>query len=281
MSNLEQVVDITDRILPVDTTSADQLREYFEDGYAPRLFNPLEDDAATRRLLTMRDQWRDEGATVVLTSGVFDVMHANHRGYLLATRLSGVATHFATHEADGDKQAWSKIDAPAQRRYAHHVLSTGLIRQIVSVDGDTAVAERKGFTPSKGNMARPVYGWESRARDVLSASFAAPDGTGSRFLADAVTIHDRVEPTFATTPHAGIMEIGFGLQPDVWAIYHESQDIIDAIRVDAADKKLLSTTSAIIIENSDGLYSDTKLGQPFSTTALARRIGGVGLGQAS
>lgn len=273
MSTSEQMLGVSECAFPVDQTSAEELRGYFEAGFAPRIFNPLEDEAASSSLLALRAQWRDEQATVVFTSGVFDVMHANHRSYLLATLLSAVPTHFTRREAHGDVRVWNDLDSGVQQKYRAEALSTGQIRQIVSVDGNRAVAERKGFREDKANMDRPLYDWKSRARDVLSASILVPGSP--RLLVDAVTVHDKVEPSLASGPHIDILDIGFALEPDVWAIYRESQNIIDGISEDRRGPGRSNTIYPVIIENSEALYSDSQLGGPFSTTALAQRIGSI------
>jgi rfaE bifunctional protein nucleotidyltransferase chain/domain len=40
-------------------------------------------------LLALRDEWRARGLRVVLTNGVFDLVHAGHVGYLEAARALG------------------------------------------------------------------------------------------------------------------------------------------------------------------------------------------------
>lgn len=259
--------------LTIDDTSSATIASYLEDGFEPRIFNPLQNAQATDLLMRQRKQWAETDKTVVFTSGVFDVFHANHRSYLMATRLVGVSVHYNSYEASRSGRLWQETTQIERKEFTHHALAEEAIKQIVSVDGDMAVARRKGFIEEKGNIARPIYSWNSRVRDVLSASYTAPDESGARFLADIATIHDNQEPELQNGPHAGIMEMGYGLQPDVWAIYHESQDIIQSLLGDGYNSNT-ANMQAIIVEQSDGIYSDELLGGPFSTTALAKRMGG-------
>lgn len=277
---MHDAVDLNTQKLPVDETTAETVKGFLEDGFAARMFNPLDDPEATANMHKVRETWRDQERTVVFTSGVFDVMHGNHRAYLLTTKLAGVAIHFNRYEAEEFGKPWSELGLEIRRDYAAHALSSDLVKQIVSVDGDDAVAQRKGFTVSKGNMARPIYGWDSRARDVLSSSISAPDGSGARFVADAVTIHDNVHAELAETPHNDIMEIAHSVEPDVWAIYYESEDIIGALAREVHNPRN-PQIQPVIIERGQNFYTDKMLGGPFSTTALALRINGTATAQAS
>lgn len=260
--------------IPMDTVSADRIRSYLERDYTARIFNPLDDITASEKLQTQIDRWREKDCTILMTSGVFDVLHGNHRASFLAKRISAVAVRYATHEADGDDTAWLQLPEKEQSLYIDSMLSGDLIKQVVSVDGDKAVSKRKGFGAGKA-VDRPIYSWASRARDVLGASYAAPDGSGARFLVDAVTIHDNVEPDLANTAHQGIMEIGYGVKPDVWAISYDSLDVIEALRRDRMNANKYADIKPVAIVHGNSLYDDVLLGGPFSTTALTERIIGA------
>lgn len=51
-------------------------------------------------LLVLRDSWRVEGKTVVLTNGCFDVLHAGHVRYLAAARAHGDVLVVALNDDD-------------------------------------------------------------------------------------------------------------------------------------------------------------------------------------
>jgi hypothetical protein len=256
----------------VDTTPPDVIKGFLEDGFTPRVYNPLQDPAATERLDTQRKAWADlPHTTTTFTSGVFDVFHGNHRGYLIATKLAAAPHHYARFDETSGKP-WEALSPDEQKVYLDYVIGDNVIKQVVSIDGDLAVSERKGHNPAKGKMERPIYGWDSRARDVLSASITV--GNVTHTLVDAVTIHDRVEPGLAGTPHAGILEIGRFVRPDVWGIYYESTDILDGLAQTTPPEELAAMHPTLLY-TSEGLYHDTLLDGPFSTTALARRIGGA------
>lgn len=261
--------------IPVDTVSPDQIRGYLEQDYQSRIFNPLEDSTASARLQAQLDKWRAEDCTILMTSGVFDVMHGNHRASFLAKRISAATVRYNMREADGDETAWRRLNEAEQTRYIDGILSSGLIKQVVSIDGDGAVAVRKGIGTGTRTQ-RPIYSWGSRARDVLGVSYATPDGSGARFLVDAVTVHDCTEPALADTMHQGIMEIGHGIRPDVWAVSYDSVDIIEALRRDRMNGNKFANVKPVAIVNGNSLYNDALLGGPFSTTLLTERILGTG-----
>jgi hypothetical protein len=166
---------------------------------------------------------------------------------------------------------WDELSNRGRAEFCEESLALDSLKLVVSVDGNAAVAARKGHKADKGGTVRPIYDWTTRARDVLSAGFEMNDGNFKR-IADAVTLHDNCEVSLMGGPHAGIMEIAEFINPDVWSVYHESQDITDA---------LLSTHAAnfanteVRLLDSHRFYGDKLIGGSFSTTAIAKRIGGV------
>ncbi len=261
------------RTLQRDMTPRSEVLNHIESSTQKRLFNPLTDVSATDRLADLRISWGEQPVTVALTSGVFDLMHLNHRAYLLNTKLAAVPHHYNRYYAERSKQTWDSLRSDEKKEFSLYSLATQEVRLIVSVDGNAAVAARKGNKPEKGGVPRPVYDWETRARDVLSASIEVEDESFV-CIADVVTLHDNMEPTLLGSPHAGILEIGNWLNPDVWSVYFESQDIIDAVEDTHAE--MFAGVDVRVLDGHD-FYCDEQLGGPFSTTLITQRIGGAAL----
>ena len=251
-----------------DTTPRGVVSALCENTFGNRLFNPLSNPRASEKLQAQREAWRLSGHTVVLTQGVFDIFHINHSALLQYSRISAVPYHYNAHEGGSFSETWDQLTADQQFEYTKYALSNGAIKQIVSIDGNDHVSARKnGDSPKPGT--RPVYDWETRARDTLLVS-AAIDGMNPQFLVDAVTIHDGVHSGFADTPHAGVMQIGRYIEPDVWAIHCESQDIIDALSADTEGR--FERIQPVVLTNR-GPYVD-RLAGDISTSGIVERMAG-------
>lgn len=242
-----------------------------QQAFSTHLYNPEVDPTATDRLVAARQQWAQESElTTVFTTGVFDLHHLDHSGYILHTKLAGAAVHFATHQPSG---TWEALSESSQFKYAKQVLSAGKLKLIVSVDGDRSVAVRKGNNPEKGGGTRPIFGWANRALTVAGLSVLDPlDPRQSRRLnvADAVTVHgpDDFDPD---SPHHTTFDLAQVLQPDAWVIFGESMDII----AEAPERPELANIALRCIEDLPGAhYFEDPLVGRLSTTAIARRING-------
>lgn len=251
----ELVTQEAGRELAYAEVSRDEVASICEIGFTDRLFNPLHHPNATLELGQQRDAWRKSGNTVVFTSGVFDLFHLNHMALLQYSRISAVPFHYAAHDAELNGKSWEELTPEQQHSYRISALSSGVIKQVVSIDGNDHAAARKNGAADKPGI-RPAYDWETRARDTLMTSMAV-DGVTPRFLADAVTIHDGQIEAFAGTPHAGIMEIGAYVQPDVWAVHVESQDVIQALAADI--EGTFNGVQPVILTNR-GPYIDRRVG---------------------
>jgi len=254
-----------------DLTPAAEVRSYWERSFLRRSYNPMESPLATENLRTQVDEWKAQGKTVVFTSGVYDLFHANHRTYLFHTKIAAAPFCWRKFYNHSSAPTWEQLTGAEQSVFTERLLKDDLLRLVVSVDGNLAVAERKGNNPEKGGNERPIYDWDTRSRDVLSAALEVSPGVSS-MIADAVTIHDRVEPAFADTPHAGIMEIAEFVRPDVWSVYFESEDIIEAVSTTHANT---FSDVGVTVLNGNDFYHDRLLGGPFKTTAIVKRIGGT------
>ncbi len=189
-------------------------------------------------------------------------MHLQHRGYLLHTKMQGAPRHFDNHYAEAAGLGWDDLDEETQAAWAREFILGGEIKQIVSVDGNTNVAVRKGYTPEKGNTARPILDWETRARDVASAFAEGPAGAVP--VADAVTVHDPYEFPGTANEHWGpLAEL---LQPDVWAVFCESEDIQSNAPL---DPRFAAVEFRVI--GPDQYYRDALIGT-FHTTHILNRV---------
>lgn len=262
-----QGIEFTNKGVGRDVLSADEVRAYFEPSFSRRTFNRLDNPFASEGLVSQVENWQAEGKTVVFTSGVFDLFHANHRTYLMHTKLAA-APHCWNKYGNPDK-LWRELNVNERADFTAGLLARDLLKLVVSVDGNMAAAIRKGFNPAKGNSARPIYDWTTRARDVLSSSHEIFPGKSS-FIADAVTIHDKVQPELAGTPHVGIMEIAKYVNPDVWSVFYESEDIIQSVNTTHFEQFI--GIDVVVLESHD-FYKDKLLGNTFGTTEVARRVG--------
>jgi hypothetical protein len=254
-----------------DETPREVVAALCEFNFSGRLFNPLDNPLASEQLRAQREDWRQSGHTVVFTQGVFDLFHINHGALLQYSRLSAVPFHYDTHDAHTSGVSWRDLSPELQQQYREYALSSGLIKQVVSVDGTQHVSARKNGDTSKPG-ARPTLDWDTRVRDILLAS-SAVDGITPRFLVDAATMHDKIRPELAGTPHGTITDIASFLDPDVWAIHVDSPQIISALKEDVDGR--FNRIQPVILTNR-GPYSDRLVGD-ISTSSIVERAMGASL----
>jgi hypothetical protein len=255
-----------------DTLRYDFIADQFEQLYQRSLFNPLEDETASERLVAVRAGWENSPVTTVLTSGVYDLLHLDHTGYLLHTKAVGAPVHYERFYRNGDV-AWEELSAQDQEAFISMFLRMQELRLIVSVDGDMSVRVRKGFKPEKGGGDRPVFSWQTRARMVAGLTF--PSVTGNHVthqsIADAVTVHGP-DDFPEGHPHHDLLALATVLQPDAWAIYGESEDLLTAAPV---HEHLGGVALRCIMDGPENHYfSDELIGGKFSTTKIVNRIAG-------
>lgn len=238
--------------------------------FANKIFDPTQDETATANLLALREKWREQERLTVFSSGVFDLMHPDHMGYLLHVRAAGAAEHY---NRQGFEKDWDALDPTQQQEYTTRQLGENAFRLIVSVDGDNSVARRKGSDPEKNSTPRPIYSWLTRAMMVASLSFIDPTDEKAETLlptVDAVTMHGPMDfpPDSPHSSHFNLVEL---LQPDVWTVFGESTDIIEG----APNRPNLATVSFRCIRNLEGIhyFEDPIMGR-ISTTKTVRRIKG-------
>ena len=234
------------------------------------LFHPEEGYSwrATERLQEVIEYWQqEERSTVVFTSGVYDLMHLDHKGYLLHTKLAGAPVHYANQ---GNQVPWNELAPERQRHLAERYIESGQLRLVVSVDGDKSVASRK---QGKGGARRPITGWPTRARSVAEVTFqtiGSYDSPKLIYVADAVTVHGPNDFD-ETSPHNNLIDLVSLLQPDVWTVFEESQDILDTAPIAPA----LGSVALRCIPMGDGSrYFTDPIIDKFSTTNILKRAHG-------
>lgn len=245
------------------TTSVPQIQELVGNPWDDRLFNPLSTEGSSELLVERVSKWKSDDKTVVFTSGCYDLMHLTHVGYLADTKLQGVPFHVTK---EFGPTAWDTMCEEEKIETAQRVLGSGTLKLVVSVDGDDWVMKRKGFQPEKGNSTRPIYSWLTRARSVATAMHQTPNQSTFMPIADAVTIHDPV--SLKDTNHEDTIPLARHLKPDVWSVFHESDDILSL----APEEQGLEETRIVRIDNDS--YFHDKLVGTFSTTAIVKRITG-------
>lgn len=243
-----------------------EVAERLSEQYAELLYYPEHNPDATKRLKDQIATWQNNGSTVIFTSGVYDLLHHDHKGYLLHTKLAGAATHYQKKHADTGR-FWSELPTGEKRQISDTYLANGELRLVVSVDGDMSVAKRKG---DKGGAARPITGWLTRARSVADVTYPLRTNNGweRRTIADAVTIHGP-EDFASDSPHASILTLAETLQPDVWTVFEESIDILETAPYVPA---LGSVALTCIAAGGDFRYFTDSIIGKFSTTALLSRM---------
>jgi len=256
-------------ILSDNIIDRDMVKGMLDNPHRKKFFNPLEHgEKATQDLQRLRESWAAQGLTTVFTSGVFDIMHLNHEAFLLQVKLEAAPIHFSRFHAGILAPTWEDLPDEEKRNYCLRLLQRGDLKLIVSVDGDAAVSVRK---KDKGGGDRPIYSWQTRASDVLRFTAETEPGTFSAVV-DAVTIHDDQAPALQDTPHENILPIGEFLQPDVWSVYCESQDILYELQGGRANE---FPNTQVVVMSPYEYYTDANLGGKFSTTKIATRLGGT------
>jgi hypothetical protein len=251
--------------LPYDFITAIQRQ------FQQKIYNPQTDPDATDKLTATHRAWQSSGAITVFTTGVYDMLHPDHTGYLLHTKAAGAAVHYAIRRY---RRSWEELNTLEQQIYTRRILGEQQLRLVVSVDGNRSVSERKGGKAEKGGGVRPIYDWQTRALMVASQTFIDPDDMSSERLlptVDAVTIHGPHDLE-ATSPHADMFQLAAVLRPNVWTIFGESTDILEEVHL----RPELGKIALRCIRSGEGThyYEDPIMGK-MSTTKIVQRITGT------
>lgn len=234
-------------------------------GHDDAIFNPNDDPTAHERLVEVRQSWDGEQSVTTLTSGVYDGLHPDHAGYLLHVKAAGAELHYNANYSND----WHDLKEGEREEYVRYALSqAALLRLILSIDGDTSVSVRKN---GKGGSVRPVYGWNTRATMAAGLSYRSPDNPLQRLpVVDAVTIHGP-DDFPEGHPHHTLYSLVPRLRPDVWGVYDESTDILEAIDIDPELARIPVRT--ISDDHGQRYWVDDIMGK-ISTTAIVKRIRG-------
>lgn len=251
-----------------DETTPESVVRIVEQSLRLKMFNPSEDPSQSTRLKWTRDTWRQQGATVVYHTGAYDLMHRNHVASFVHAKRIGSAFHYDQHFADQTGFEWKDLSPEQQNSFFTKVCIEGKVRLIESVGGNMWVKHKKSGQSHKGGSIRPILDWVTRASSVSSVYFS-PDGVHTIPSVDAVTIHDPKDPRLKDGPHAGYLELADYLRPDVWAVYCENDDIIEAYRT--THKTTLGGIALILLEDH-AFFDDKLLNDTLKTTAIVRRI---------
>lgn len=246
-----------------------ELPAYVQNQFDTKIYNPLDDENAFQKLSQQHSQWLESGNITVFTTGVFDMLHPDHSAYLTHTKAIGALALF---ELENPESSWDDLSKSQRTEYVAYALGSKVIKQVVSVDGDKTVAERKGFNPQKGNSLRPIYAWQTRAKTVASLSYIKPIGTSQELVptVDAVTLHGPKDITDKNHPNHNHFTLASALRPSVWAFFGESQDILDAA---PAMTELRSKLVCVPDGRGTHYYVDPIIGK-MSTTSIINRIKG-------
>jgi hypothetical protein len=236
--------------------------------FRENLYNPNQNPDATTALIALRNSWADLGVTTVYTTGVFDMLHMDHSGYLLHTKAVGAATHY---DKNVERGGWEHLTPDEQQCYTVWALGNGVLKLIVSVDGDISVDARKGDKVDKGGVPRPVYSWQTRALSVASQSYVNPTRSNTLLpTVDAVTVHGPLDFAVESRHHT-TFTVAEALQPDTWAIFGESLDILET----APQIPGLGTVALHCIQDGEGIhYHEDDFVGKMSTTNIIRRLTG-------
>lgn len=238
---------------------------HIQHGHDDAIFNPAEDPTAHERLVQTHQDWQDSGSVTAYTTGVYDGFHPDHAAYLLHVKSAGAEMHYNANHSDH----WHDLRTPEQEEYTRFALSqAAMLRLVLSIDGDTSVSIRKS---GKGGSVRPVFGWNTRAITVAGASYRSPDNPLQRLpLVDAITVHGP-DDFPADHPHHDENRLASILSPNVWGVYDESTDILEAVASDAELARIPIRT--ISDDPSQRYWRDDIMGK-ISTTAIVKRIRG-------
>ncbi len=240
------------------------VRALFETAYNERVYNPAEDANALDALVCTRQQWAEQGKTVVFTAGGYDLAHLNHTASLLRAKILGARHRYET--LDGDSH-WLDLSLEEQADITAESFKNDTVKLVVSVKGDIELGQRKSFQPDKGNVQRPIQDWRTRVMTLLSIGMPSTFSCNPNQLVDAVTIDDNVDPRLAESSNRNLVELVRTLDPDVWQIYFESTRLLDFV----ARGELGGKTRVFKSESGD-YFIDGQRNEPLSTTLVVNKI---------
>jgi len=204
---------------------------------------------------------KDEGKDVAIVDGAFDVPHDNHTWYLREARRRAARRHFG--------EAFVEASSEEQRS----MVASDEVILIVTLDADAKIAQKKGFQPEKGNVARPVYSWDARANRI--GGLMIPNGGGAyRPTLDLITVEG--DPAHQGSMFESHLQFGrtlaeYGLL-GTWVIFDEHPAVVEAARsyVGADTNDIVS----VVPQQEARFAIDKRSGEHWSSSAIIRGIVG-------
>jgi hypothetical protein len=238
--------------VPAERPLSHDLFDVYEDLVEPgRIGYPHARDAGVADIIEMIRARRSAGAFVGICDGAFDVPTDSHVWWLRDCR------HHAATDCYGDRYARAPRDEKVE------LVASDRIYLIATVDADAKVASQKAFKASKGNIDRPVYEWNSRARRV--AGYMIPDGRGRfRPIVDLVIVEG--DPAHAGTPLQSHLSFGAALA---------SAGLLDCWLL-CDDHEFASTAAQLfdgtVVIKKRSYATDPRTGETWSSTYIIQRI---------
>jgi hypothetical protein len=198
------------------------------------------------------------GGHIAIVDGAFDVPHDNHTWYLREARRLAAARHF------GD--TFTAVSPAAQRAMA----ASSELTLIVTLDADAKIAFRKGFQPTKGNVARPVYTWEARANRI--GGLMIPNGYGAyQPILDLVTVEG--DPRHQGTMFESHLDFGRTLvEQDLlgtWILFDEHKDTVATAHTHVGSR---GDIISVVPQDQARFAVDPSTGQHWSSSSIIQRI---------
>jgi hypothetical protein len=210
---------------------------------------------STDNLIRKVEKWKSEGNFIGFVAGVFDVLHSNHRWYLMEARLE-LAKRLSLFES----REFSQLTRSEQIER----VTSSRIKLIVSVDDDAHVQRSKGSSESKPGD-RPVLSWIDRARSIRDLSIPVSDDASTRIV-NAVTVHSYN----LAEPHNSDIALGSMLSPHIWLVATESFAKTGLSALESVREKELDTE---IVKMPNHVYDLNPLtGMPYSTSDIVSRL---------
>lgn len=204
------------------------VRRVFESGIKNRIVCSDSSNCNIKLIQKKTREWKKAGDTVVFTAGVFDIFTVNH--------LLGL--------------------------YNYKMLGGSNSRLIVSIDTDERVRLTKAFAEEKGNTAKPILSWESRALMVAKQSFGSRED-----LVDLIVQHGFDTCGHMRCPHDDNVEIAECINPDIIVVTSTSTGTIQRVKASSVLRGKL-----LVVNENDLSYDDKSLNGKISTTAIIERV---------
>lgn len=202
-----------------------------------------------------RVAWQGDGAIVVFTAGVFDILHVSHLLALTHYRLLGAKEYL---ERAG-------VANPTAEEL-HAVAASDKVRFILSVDSDVRVAGDKAFVPSKGDCPKPLVSWENRVLLLARQQISRSDGS-ARPLVDFITMHGMGSCICEICPYQDNAYIANAIKPDLVVVSSGSPSTIQKLEESTG----LTDSKLIVIQEDRLAYHDKLLGGPIKSSSIIKR----------